>query len=572
MIHMKTKIKKAVVFLFGLLLLGCSPDFLDTKPIAVSSEETFYTTMASADMAVTTCYSIFNVEKVWDLSIMMTLGSISTDEAEAAAGGKGDVPEFQHVDQLNCTANEAHIWVWTWGYLFRAIGSCNIAIEKIPGITAETDPANYNADILARDMAQAKFIRAINFFTLCQIYGGVPKVDHILGPSEYKMKRSSIAEIYDLIKSDLHYAINVLPTKSQWGANNVGRASKGAAEALLAKVFLYESSYAKYYPNTDERFAGLEQHWDSAAYWAKQVITSDEYKLVGIDGEKFDTWRSPQTGGYQYIFMRDANNCDESVFDIQNRNDDLGWFISRGEGLTRWCMPRNVNASTAPVDSTVAGTGYGWGWWAPGDFLVNSYEKVGNVFDPRYKATVMESTDSLLIPDGSATKWVTPNFKVLYDATGVHRASRKYECSPAEYQTSEPWNEGPINVKLIRYADVVLFAAEASLEMGNQPDALTYINMVRTRARMSGPAGNTVPADLSAVTHDDIVHERLVEFGCEGHRFWDLVRWNLANTYLNHTLSDNTQVVYTPGKNEFWPIPAGEVTLSGGALEQNPEW
>ncbi|MBN2519046.1 MAG: RagB/SusD family nutrient uptake outer membrane protein, partial [Bacteroidales bacterium] len=278
----------SVALLIGLLIFACNKEWLDTKPIGVESEETFYSNMTAADMAVTTCYSIFNLEKVWDLSIVMTMGSIASDEAECGAGGKDDVPEYQHIDQLSHTANEAQVFDWTWGYAYRAVGACNLALEKLPKISAETDP-NFNATLMQKRLGEVYFLRAFNYFYLTLMYGGVPLVDHTLTPAEYNIKRNEISEVFGLIKSDLTKAITSLPLRSGWG-DQVGRASKGAAQAMMAKVYLYESSYAKYYPN-DSRFAGLTQHWDSAAYWAEQVIASDEYQLIGINGERFDTWR-----------------------------------------------------------------------------------------------------------------------------------------------------------------------------------------------------------------------------------------------------------------------------------------
>ena len=557
--------KVVIFFVLGAVALACSDSFIETKPIATATEESFYTTMAAAEMATTACYSAFNIEKVWDLSILMTLGSIASDEAEAGAGGKTDVIEFQHVDQLRHTPQEANVFEWTWGYLFRAIGYCNVALEKIPGITVEMD-ASYDEALLTKRLGEIHFVRAINYFTLTQMYGGVPKVDHVLGPSEYNTPRSSIAEIYTLIKSDLKQAIAVLPEKSEYSASDIGRATKGAARALLAKVYLYESSYAKYYSG-DSRFEGLTERWDSAAYWAEQVITSNQYELVGINGERFDTWKGANTTGYQYIFMKDANNSPEGVFEIQNVQDGRGSYNTRGEGLIRWCAPRKVNLL---VNNTADGYDYGWGWWCPTDFLVNSYEEG----DPRYKATVIEETDSLLIyvsADGAGVAKRTPNYSILRDGTGLHRNSHKYECSYEEFwQSSQTWGDGPIDLKIIRYADVVLFAAEANFEAGNQSKALEYINMVRKRARMSGNTGK--PEDLTSLTHDDIVHERLVELAMEGHRFFDLVRWNLADKYLNHTLADGDQITFVPGKHEFYPIPDSEITLSKGSLEQNPGW
>jgi len=564
---MKSKIYKFLSCLFlAVVLFSCKDSFLETKPIAKGSEESFYTNMAAANMATTVCYSNFCMEILWDLSIMMTLGSIASDEAEAGAGGKNDVLEFQHVDELLHTPSEANVFEWPFGYLYRTIGYCNTAIEEIPKISKVTDP-NFDAAIIHERLGEVHFLRALNYFTLTQIFGGVPLVDHLLGPTEYKKGRDDISKIYDLIKSDLWIAISSLPEKSGQGSE-IGRASKGAAKSLLSKVYLYESSYAKYYPNDEQnRFVNMQQHWDSAAYWAEQVINSAEYKLVGSEGERFKTWRGPNTNGYAWIFMVAGNNSDESVFEIQNVQDGKNWFDTRGTALIRWCAPRKV--SVADSVKSPNGIDFGWGWWCPTDFLVNSYENG----DPRYTATVFEPWDTIecMVSSDKGVKFRRPNYKELFSGTGLHRNSKKYQCSYSEYWLhSLSWQDGPVDVKLIRYADVVLFAAEANLELNNQAKALQYINMVRKRARNCGITG--IPADLTAVTHDDIVHERLVELACEGHRFFDLVRWNLANQYLNHYLADGSKVDFVPGKHEFFPIPEKEVALSGYKLVQYQGW
>jgi len=549
--------------LVGLALVACSEEFVDLKPIAKASESTFYTTMTAADQSVTACYANFCMEKLWDLSIMMTLGSIASDEAEAGADGKADVVEYQHIDQLRHTPQEANVFDWSWGYLFKSINYCNIAIQRLPDITIESDPA-FDAELIKKRMGEAYFLRAYNYFTLCQIYGGVPIYDKIPTPDQYNKPRNEISEVYALIKADLIKASESLPEREGWGAD-VGRASKGAANAMLAKVYLYESSYAKYCKD-DDRFKGMVEHWDSAAFYAEKVINSGQYKLVGIDGEQFDTWRGPKTGGYQYIFMKDGNNSKESVFEIQNVQDGLEWFNTRGTALVRWTAPRKIDMNTKPNTN---GEDFGWGWWCPAQALVNAYE----VGDPRFKATVLSEGDSIQcnFPGDKGIAWRKVNFNLLKSATGLSTNLRKYECSYDEYwKNSKSWQDGPINVKLIRFADVVLFASEAYFEMGNNSKSIEYINMVRTRARMSGSTNS--PADLSAVSHDAIVHERMVELGCEGHRFFDLVRWNLADKYMNHTLADGDNIEFVKGKHEFFPIPDKQVGLSNGVLQQYPGW
>lgn len=549
----------------SLLLLisnGCSDDFVDFKPISKASTETFYTTMEAADMATTVCYSMFSQISTWDLVIMMNLGSIASDEAECAAGGKSDIPHYQRLDQLRHLASDADLFERAYGYLYKTIGYCNVSLERLPLISKETDP-DFNAAVIKRQLAEARFIRAFNYMQLVMLFGGVPLVDHVQTPDEYAQPRAEIHEIFSLIKSDLEIAIADLPTKKQWGSNNVGRASKGAAMGLMAKVHLFESSYAKYHAG-DDRFKNLNQEWDEVITWVEKIEELNEYHLIGIDGERFNTWRSSNTGGYQWIFMLDADNSDENLFEIQNAMDGKGWWNTRGQGLTRWCAPRRINMNESDEVQD-----YGWGWWAPSQKLVDTYE----VGDPRKNATVMDRGDSILcyFANDGGEAWRTVNFDELFDGTGLHRQSKKYECAYHEYwYAGESWDSGPINVKLMRYADVLLWAAEAHLELGDEANALKYINMVRTRARNSGDTG--APADLTSLTHIDIENERLVELGCEGHRMFDVIRWNKGSEYLNHKLADGDQIEYIPGKHEFYPLPETEINITKGALQQYEGW
>ncbi len=573
---MKTIIKYIGITLIALLVnLSCSEEFVETKPIALASEASFYTSMVAAEMATTVCYSNFCHEKVWDLSIMMALGSISSDEAEAGAGGKDDVKHYQRIDQLTHSPAEPEVLLWPYGNLYRTINYCNVAMEKLPLINAKMDKT-YDANKINKFLGEARFLRAFNHFKLLEIFGGIPIIDHVLSPDEYVRPRNSISEVLNFCKSDLEIAIESLPTKAEWGPDNVGRASKGAAQALMAKVYLYESSYANYYPG-DERFTGCVQKWDSALYWAEEVMKPENgYKLVGIDGERWLTWRdkdgTANTGGYQVIFMVAGDNNEEGIFEIQYANDSKANFPSRGNGVTNWCGVRRLqNLDPALQASNPDGVeSFGWGWWCPTDFLVSQYE----AGDPRYKATVMEETDSLLCYLGSdgGVKWRNPNFNILRAGTGLHRATRKYEASIDEFWGGKSnWQNGPVNMKLIRFADVVLWASEAAMMLNNNDKALEYINMVRTRARMSGNTDS--PADLTGIiTLDNIIHERLVELALEGFRFWDLVRWNKAVEYLNHTLANGDQVIFESPRNDFFPIPELEIGLSGGVIEQNPGW
>jgi hypothetical protein len=151
---------------------------------------------------------------------------------------------------------------------------------------------------------------------------------------------------------------------------------------------------------------------------------------------------------------------------------------------------------------------------------------------------------------------------------------RKYEASPEQYwSTRSHWADGPVNARLIRYADVILMAAEAAIMGGDAGTATTYVNMIRTRARMCGGTGNTVPADYTSnIDIAELKAERRRELACEGHRFWDIVRWGDAVAELDgHKLGIGYSVEYQSPKYDFFPIPLTEVDRVP-TLEQYEGW
>lgn len=547
----KTKKYLAAVFL-GTIILSCSDSYLDVKPIAAENSGAFYLTMAQGEQAVTAAYSTFCTTAIWDRNRIMGCGDIPSDDAESGGDFENEVPGMEEFNRFTHTPTNGNL-DGLYGTLYRGVYFSNLALEKIPNIK-NTDP---KADSVLIDVrvAELKFLRALNYIYLTHIFGAVPLVDHVLGPSEYSMGRSNFRALYDLIEKDLLEAIPVLPTKDKIDENNIGRPSKAAAQALLARLYLFESSYAKNYPG-DARFEGLTQKWDKVLTYSEAVITSGLYRLVGIDGETYNTWRSPKTDGFRYLFTVEGDNSDEAIFEIQSVYTGASYGLSRGSSMIQWTAARYCN-----IGATKTATGY-WGLGLPTQSLVDEFDRN----DPRFKTTIAIPGDSIEISGGGTYPM---NFESAY--TGYY--DRKYECSAQQFGSGQgSWDKSPMNVKVIRYGEVVLMAAEAAVMLNNNEKALQYINMIRTRARMCGNTG--VPADLSGtVSFDQVVKERRVELAMEGFRFFDLVRWNMAVEKLNGTETPGGfPINYESPKDDFMPLPAREVSLSGGSLQQYPGW
>lgn len=569
---MKATIK---IFTTTVLILiagyGCDDSFIDFSPIALDTEETFYENFADLDMTATAAYAMLCSRDIFDVFYVIAYGSVPADDSETGGENINDWPQIQRFDRMTHTANETGVDA-IWAYCYKGIRMANEFLDRVDEVRkldSHTSPALFD-----QREAEMKFLRAFFHFILAQIYGGVPIADILVDPGMFETPRNSVKEVYDFIQQDLTEAIPHLSYKSQL-APNYGRASKGAAQALLAKSYIYESSYAKFYPG-DERFTGCEENWDLALQYAEGVINSGEYNLVGINGERFNSWRDPinHVGGYRWIFTLSADNSDESVFEIQNVMDGRGWTATRGSYITTYTTARFYELPGGGTDNVG-----GWSFNAPTKYLVDAFGNRDNRYtnlssapadpelDPRYQTTIAQEGDTIMVDNN----WYPISFINL--PTGM--IGRKYECSTDEYwavRTND--NEGPMNIRLIRFADVVLFAAEAAYQTGQTGKALEYLNMVRKRARMSGDTGH--PADLTSITLEDIIHERRIELALEGHRFFDLVRVDMAHQFINGinlaALGDDFEVSFIRGKHEFWPIPLREIQLSNGGLEQYPAW
>jgi starch-binding outer membrane protein, SusD/RagB family len=360
--------------------------------------------------------------------------------------------------------------------------------------------------------AEAKFLRAFAFFDLVRTFGRVPLIDFkIVNPGDVNIpKVESENEIFELIDADLTEASNTLPVT--WDPP-YGRArlTKGAALALHAKTQLWRSN------------------WAAALAAAKAVIDLGEYELVSNFGSQF---------------REEGENGPESIFEIQayyTPTQDLGIIYSNVQGVRgagNWDL--------------------GWGWNTPTQELVDEFE----AGDPRRIETILYSgqVDPLYgenVPSMPTIPRPYWNKKIYTDPSDRTALNNRFG----------PW----MNHRIIRYADVLLMAAEAANELGgteNTEDALEWLEMVRARAR-AGNAAILPPVTTTnqAALRDAIRHERFVELAMEEQRFYDIVRWGI-----------DVDVLHAAGKTAYeikhrqLPLPQAEIDKSGGTLEQNPNY
>ena len=385
-----------------------------------------------------------------------------------------------------------------WNADYEGIYRANVVLEKVPGI--EMDEV-----LKRRILAEAKFIRAWFYYNLNTMFGGVPLVDKVLSPSEYNQPRAEASVIWTLIEKDLTEAIVDLPLRSQYSLADLGRITQGAARALLAKSYLFQQKYAE------------------ALVQTQAVIQSGEYTLVP---------------DYGTIFTRAGENNSESVFEIQYMNASGGnWGKNAGNEGTF------TNVFTRP-----RGQFAGYGFNIPTQDFVDEFSKEG-FEDPRLKYTVFRIGDQM----GDRGVFTLAN---AGDVGYLYHPRKYFSNLSEDAPFGDPNPNGGSNDRVIRFSDVLLMDAEAAFKTGNEAGAKTSLNIVRQRVK--------VP-DVTATGEqllEAIYHERRVELGLEGHRFFDLVRTGRAAAKLG-------PLGYKDGINQVFPIPNSQIVLSNGVLKQN---
>ncbi len=553
---MKNLVKIKIIFLTVIgLYVGCSESFLEKTPMGMETTATFFSSQDNAVQAVTACYAIMVFRGSFSRNFW-AFGDVASDDTEAAGEVGGvDQPPMQRIDQMLLVPTNAYLFEY-WRNIYEGINNCNIVLEKFPD-------AEFDESIKSRLMAEAKFLRGMYHFYLCIVFGGVPVIDRILIVDEYhSTPRNTIAEVLHQVQADLQEAASVLPD-SYSSEDDDARATKGAARAYLLKALVFESSYARNYPG-DSRFEGCQEKWAQAWDVAQQIISSNVYTL------------EPH---YADLFTEAGDESNEHIFRCVNAAVNVTGteFINTPLVSSSHNTYQSVRAywewDTVALDSvTIEGQILGWGLNAPTYNLAAEYEPG----DPRKKISIVTDADTIEIDPGGTGEVILRRAAPSYASPSMMN-NAKYDPEPDEW-VIRSFFRGPLDIKMFRYADVLLLAAEAALEPEvNQPDkALEYVNMIRTRARNSGSTGE--PADLVSVTLDDIIHERRIELAMEAHRFFDIVRWGIAYERLNglyratDTLGglDGDPIEFLVGRNEFFPIPDEEIILSKGIIEQNP--
>jgi starch-binding outer membrane protein, SusD/RagB family len=526
---MKATSKLFMVLALLLFTTRCN-DFLEVDPQNKYLSVNFYVSENQVFNGLIAAYDPMQwtfVDGFWTSTVM--LGEIWSDNARAGGDPSNfDQPGWQQIDDLVATPLTPEATSF-WKKNYFGINRANQVLNNV----------TITSNLIKQYQAEAKFLRAFYHFELFRMFGPIPVIIEQPDPDDKSATRNTLSEVFTRITTDLEEAIPLLQVSHP--SNFSGRITKGAAEALLGKAYLYWADLK----NDDKNL------FDKAALHLGNVISSNQYSLVD---------------DYNHLFAFGAANTSESVFEIQYTSEvpaDFGTpfeFIN-GNMIVQLCGIRGL-CSNHPLYAE------GWGFMLPTSNLYTSF-----LSDDLYRrnATIISQTELAL---GGCN--VTPAAQNTVDFQGYWQ--RKY----ANYKAYSASNGGEINVlkdpnqPYIRYADVLLMYAEALVRGNGSPAAaMEAIDKVRERAK--GPGDNTgnfrTAADLMAAENwtllEVIWYERRAELAGEGDRWFDLVRSGRANANL-WTPTDLRAGNFDPN-DHYLPIPQRDIDITGGGLTAYPD-
>lgn len=485
---------KKIIFLLTLSLaiaITACNKFLDIDPPYTQDAENFFLTEEDYDRALIGAYDLLQASflSVW-------IGDIASDNTIAGGESVNDTRGLHQIDEMNhggLNDELRNVMRWNYAGLTRA----NFILEQ------QNNPEAIEFTGKDKIFAEAKFLRAFYYFELVKFFGGVPLiVDERIGvEGSREIPRATKEEVYAQIEKDLSEAIPLLDPVSIIK----GRVTSGAAQSLLGKVYLYQEKFSQ------------------AASILDVVINSGQYNLIS---------------DYNELFTVSSEGNSETVFDVEYSGLEGG-----GYGCLV-CLEGNAGPGFNGIrqyNGPVYGDGNSYN--LPTQDLYNAFSSS----DSRREATILDI-------DAFIADQANPGSISYAIGAGGHTGfyNNKYIKRKGEIGLPDDDLTSPVNYRAIRYADVLLMAAEAHYLSGNTSSAQSYVNIVRARAGMP---------NLTLSSVNDIWNERRLELSCEGHRFFDLVRTGEAASKING---------FIPGKHELFPIPQVEIDLSGGNWEQNP--
>lgn len=495
---------KYICIILLLAGIGCTKDLDKTNPAYATLDKSFKnsTELTNGTNAI---YSIFHagslIGREW-----FFVHDLRSDDV-SSGGGQLEIPRGQILNGATTADNPVMTSVWTG--LYTVIHRSNTVIGSAPNVTD-------NDAVRDQCVAQAKFFRGWAYFELVSLWGPVPMYTQVVAkPGDFQARAAETA-VYDQIIADLKDAAATLP--ATYGSAELGKATKGAANALLGRVYMQKGDY------TAAKAALLE------------VTGSGLYHLVD---------------NYNDNFLEETEFNAESIWEAV--------YVDKGDNSFDW---GGTGDGAGNAQSTIRNQEYcplAWRNLIPSNKFLNEFENVATgaaKSDPRYKWTVYESGDAFNNGADILTDDMQNGNSSVVNGATKKISWRKFMIIYKQSLSTASYHPGGNNQRMIRYAEVLLMLAECENELGNPAGAVVYLNQVRDRPSVAMPHYPT--AQFPVVSKNDvtkaIMHEKTVELGDEEVRNRDILRWRKMGYFTTEPLS-----YFRQGRDELLPIPQSEI-------------
>ncbi|MCF2517086.1 RagB/SusD family nutrient uptake outer membrane protein [Dyadobacter sp. CY351] len=571
-------ITKKIIYALTLLMVlftGCDDALVEPAQGVISGDD--LNTPENVDKMVVAAYSALgNDHYTSPFSSMWAYGSIRGGDMYKGGDGPGDLSEFHLFETFSLNRVDNALIDQVWFRLYVGISRTNDAMRRVSAFSEAEYPEK------AARMGELNFLRGHFYFLLKILFKYVPYIDETIAKTDYPTisnDKLSNDELWSKIEADFRSAVDKLPENQ----SDKGRANKISAKAYLAKTLLYKA---------------YEQNETNAVVSINKALLTEVNSLCD---EVINSGKYNLSADYADNFLTATENGPESVFAIQYSKNDgtplgrldyghaLNYTMNQEYGCCGFHVPSHdlinsfkTSADGLPLFQTYAANDVA----ASLDFQTSS-------FDPRLDHTVARPNAPFKYGKSYVFQKSWARAPAVYGAF----ASIKEVVLPTDpsFQKVPPFMSSAKNWQIIRFADVLLWKAEALIELGRQDEALPLINRIRARAATS--TGLLVAADgkLTAnfrvkpyVKSSDWTQnyartamrwERRLEFAGEGYHFFDLVRWGVAaeniNAYFEIEKTRATHLgdaKFTAGRDEYLPIPLNQINFSSGLYKQNAGW
>ncbi|TLF46558.1 RagB/SusD family nutrient uptake outer membrane protein [Maribacter aurantiacus] len=564
-----------------LSLTACSDNYLEYEPEGVLSSENVATAENAESLVIAAYAGIANDEMIGPLTHQWVYGSVRSDDAYKGGGGRGDVDVVDKYEQYNLTIADMGDWMAprTWTDYYKAISRANFALSVINDI-----PDSEYAQKTTRQ-AELRFLRAHSHFMLKLIFKKIPYITENLTQEEIAQTSNDVDNdaLWNTIADDFLFAYDNLPQAQ----DQVGRADRNAAAAYLAKLRLFQA----YEQNDQHQVTNINtSRLQEVIDYADEVTGSlqpdfGENFLDGFDNGPESIWAAQfsindGTTVGRVSFVTGLNSPHGTGlygccgFHLASQNM-VNAFRTDGNGL-----PLLETFNDSDIFTNVDANGI-----TPPDSGLSVDPRIDHTVGIpgrpyKYRNTVNDTGDMVY-----NFSWARD--PGVYGFFGNMKEQQAPDCSC--YVKEGPFVGTSKNVDFIRYADVLLWKAEALIQLDRWDEALPIINQVRNRAAASTQrpldAGATDIYNIGTYASfpskeyawQALMFERRLEFAMEGHRWYDLVRWGIAEETLNAYLAEEktkrdflANASFTAGRDEYYPIPQREIDFTGGLYVQNP--